>query len=194
MRVAIYARVSTKDKGQETENQLIQLREFCDRQGWQIVLEFTENKSGKNSARAMFQAMLKAAANREFDLLLFWALDRFSREGVLATLQGLEQLNATKVAWRSYTESWLDSAGIFKEALIAIMATLAKQERIKMSERTLAGLERARRQGKVLGRRKRIFDRSLAAELHSAGRSYSDVARELGVPKSTVVLACRGAA
>jgi DNA invertase Pin-like site-specific DNA recombinase len=80
-------------------------------------------------------------------LVLFWALDRFSREGVSATLKHLETLTSYGVAWRSYTEQYLDSAGIFRDAIISIVATLAKQERIRISERTLAGLARARANG-----------------------------------------------
>src|SRR5882762_8118145 len=82
-RIAIYARVSTKDKGQETANQLSQLREFAAKQGWTIYGEFVDHESGGKSDRAEFQAMFQHASQRKFDLLLFWALDRLSREGVL---------------------------------------------------------------------------------------------------------------
>ena len=87
--------------------------------------------------RPQFQAMLAAASRREFDLVLFWSLDRFSREGVLPTLKHLEVLTSYGVAWKSYTEQYFDSCGIFRDAVISIAATLAKQERLKISERTL---------------------------------------------------------
>jgi DNA invertase Pin-like site-specific DNA recombinase len=85
-------------------------------------------------------------------LVVFWALDRFSREGVLPTLNHLQRLDSWGVAWRSYTEQYIDSTGIFKEAVIAIMATIAKQENLRRSERILAGLARAKRNGSKLGR------------------------------------------
>src|SRR5437016_678541 len=96
--------------------------------------------------------MFEDASRRRFDVLLFWALDRLSREGVLETLQHLNRLTSYGVAWRSFTEQFFDSCGPFRDAVIAIMATLAKQERVKRSERTKAGLARARAAGKALGR------------------------------------------
>ena len=90
-RVAIYARVSTKDKGQEIENQLRQLREFADVQGWTIYREFIDYETAKTDDRAEFQSMFRDASRRKFDVLLFWALDRLSREGVLETRQHLNR-------------------------------------------------------------------------------------------------------
>lgn len=96
MNVAIYTRVST-DK-QETENQAIQLREFCAKQGWHTVLEYCDYESGGKNDRVEFQRMFADASRRKFDLLLFWALDRLSREGVLETLQHLNRLTSCGVA------------------------------------------------------------------------------------------------
>ena len=83
LRAAIYARVSTKDKGQEVENQLRQLREFSSFQGWAIYREFVDHETGSSHDRIAFQTMFKDASQRKFDVLLFWALDRLSREGAL---------------------------------------------------------------------------------------------------------------
>jgi DNA invertase Pin-like site-specific DNA recombinase len=79
--------------------------------------------------------MFEDAAERRFDLVLFWSLDRLSREGVLETLQHLNRLTSYGVAYKSFTEQYSDSCGVFKDAVIAIMATVAKQERVKRSER-----------------------------------------------------------
>src|SRR5215471_3676395 len=98
--------------------------------------------------------MFQDASQRKFDVLLFWSLDRLSREGVLETLQHLQRLTSYGVAWRSFTEQYLDSTGIFREAVIGILAAIAKQERVRLSERTIAGLQRARAQGRVGGRPK----------------------------------------
>jgi DNA invertase Pin-like site-specific DNA recombinase len=91
-RCALYVRVSTKDKGQDYTNQLNQLREFASRQGWTIVVEFCDTVSGGTAEREQFRAMFKAASRREFDVLLFWSLDRLSREGAFETLQHLQRL------------------------------------------------------------------------------------------------------
>ena len=152
MRCAIYARVSTKDKGQEVENQLRQLREFAALRGWTVYREYVDHETGKNDDRGEFQAMFRDASQRKFEVLLFWALDRLSREGVLETLQHLNRLTSYGVGYRSFTEQYFDSCGIFKDAVIAIVATVAKQERVRISERVKAGLETARAKGKKLGR------------------------------------------
>ena len=153
-RVALYARVSTKDKGQDHENQLIQLRAFAKTQHWSIVHEYVDRATGKRSDREQFQKMFGAASRREFDVLVFWSLDRLSREGTVETLNHLQRLTGYGVDYRSFTEQYLDSTGIFKEAVIGILAAVAKQERVRLSERTIAGLERARSQGRVGGRPK----------------------------------------
>jgi DNA invertase Pin-like site-specific DNA recombinase len=184
--VVLYARVSTKDKGQEVENQLAQLREFCAKQDWTIIREYVDHVSGKSSdKRPQFQAMLAAASRREFDLVLFWSLDRFSREGVLPTLKHLEVLTSYGVAWKSYTEQYFDSCGIFRDAVISIAATLAKQERLKISERTVAGLQRARKEGRVGGRPRLVLDRDQARRLRQEGKSLREISDAMGLSLTT---------
>jgi DNA invertase Pin-like site-specific DNA recombinase len=187
--VALYARVSTKDKGQDHENQLRQLRLFAEKQGWTIVREFVDHVTGKRSDREQFQAMFAAASRREFDTLLFWSLDRLSREGTVQTLNHLERLTSYGVDYRSFTEQYLDSTGIFKEAVIGILAAVAKQERIRLSERTIAGLERARAHGRIGGRPKAEDDPILMRryqKLRDAGKSVRGIAGELGISPTTV--------
>ena len=77
---------------------------------------------------------------------------RLSREGVLETLQHLNRLTSYGVGFRSFTEQYFDSCGVFKDAVISILATIAKQERLRLSERTKAGLAQAHRNGRLLGR------------------------------------------
>ena len=132
-RVALYASVSTKDGRQDTENQLIALREYCAKHGWEISGEYVDHETGGTSKRPHFQKMFADARARKFDLVLFWSLDRLSREGVSATLGHLERLTGYGVGWRSHTEEYLDSCGIFRDAVQGILATIAKQERIRRS-------------------------------------------------------------
>lgn len=182
MRCAIYSRVSTGK--QDAENQLIQLRRFAESQGWQVSIEYCDEITGSTSDRPQFKAMLSAASRREFDVVLFWALDRLSREGPLATLQHLQRLTSYGVKWRSFTEQYIDSCGIFAEAVISIMAKLAKQERIRISERTKSGLEKARRDGKVLGR-PRVAAAAQVQELRAQGKSWNQIAKQLNIGRST---------
>jgi DNA invertase Pin-like site-specific DNA recombinase len=185
MRVAIYARVSTKDKGQEVKNQLRQLREFAAVQGWTVYREFIDHETGSTDDRAEFQAMFGDASQRKFDVLLFWALDRLSREGVLETLQHLNRLTSYGVGYRSFTEQYFDSCGIFKEAVIAIIATVAKQERVRLSQRVKAGLETARAKGKTLGRPRAVVDTAKIASLRASGASWQKITGELGISAGT---------
>ena len=198
MRAAIYTRVSTKDKGQDTANQLQQLRELCAAQGWAVTHEYEDHESGGKAERAQFQRMMADAAQGRFDLVAFWALDRFTREGALATLQHLSWLSSHGVGFRSFTEPYLDSCGIFKDAVIAILGTIAKQERLRIQERVRAGLNRAKvqgtRSGKPIGRPRAIFARDQAQELRTQGWPWRLIARKLGVSVASVRRACQRSA
>jgi DNA invertase Pin-like site-specific DNA recombinase len=191
VKVAIYTRVSSRDK-QDPKNQLRQLREFCAAQNWTIVREYEDRVSGKRADRDEFQKMFAAASRHQFDAVLFWALDRFSREGVFETLQHLQRLTSYGVGFRSFTEQYLDSCGMFRDAVIGILAAIAKQERVRLSLRTIAGLEKARACGRVGGRPRIACDRDKVLRLHAAGTSLSKIANELGVSRTTAHRVIKG--
>jgi DNA invertase Pin-like site-specific DNA recombinase len=175
---------------QESDNQLGQLREFARVLGWQVVAEYVDQITGKHADRAQFQLMFRDASRRKFDVLLFWSLDRLSREGALETLQHLNRLTGYGVQWRSLTEQYLDSSGMFRDAVISILAVIAKQERVRLSERTKAGLERARKQGKILGRPKATVDASEIRALRASGLSWGAIGRQTGLARATCQKAC----
>jgi len=184
MDIATYSRISTDQ--QDTQNQLDQLRAFARTQGWNIVREYVDVASGKNGDRDQFKDLFAAASRREFNLVLFWSLDRFSREGVFETLRYLQTLTQYGVGYRSYTEQYLDSCGMFRDAVISILAVIAKQERVRLSERTLAGLARARAQGRVGGRPCIQCDPHKILKLRAAGHSLGGIAAKLKLTKTTV--------
>ena len=190
MTAAIYTRVSTRDKGQETANQLHELRKLCTAQGWTIVSEYEDHESGGKADRSQFKAMMTDAAKRKFDVVLFWALDRFSREGVYETHVHLKRLDDAGVRFRSFTEPYLDSCGMFRDAVISILAVIAKQERIRIQERVRAGLERARtqgmRSGRPVGRPRVIFRHDHVFELRNQGQSWRQISKQCGVGVTTV--------
>ena len=192
MRIALYARVSTKDKRQDTENQLAQLREFARVQNWIVVDEYVDKATAKHSDREQFQKLFQDASQRKFDLVLFWSLDRFSREGVFETLNHLQRLSAAGVGYKSLTEQYLDSCGVFKDAVLSILATIAKQERIRLSERTLAGLAKARKEGRIGGRPRVVVDAALIEELAEEGASTREIGARFGVSAATVSRVLRG--
>lgn len=187
MKVALYARVSTKDKGQSTENQLPELRRYAEAHGHTVYKEYVEEESAGTGNRAEFKALFADAHHHRFELVLFWSLDRFSREGALPTLQYLNQLEAWGVGYKSLTEQYLDSTGLFKEAIISILATLAKQERVRLSERTKAGMARRVAAGVKMG------PPSLAQQqvtevrrLKGEGKSNYAIAKALKISQTTV--------
>ena len=188
-RVALYTRVST-DR-QEAENQRRQLRAFVDgHEGWKLVEEYRDEESGATGSRARFQALFEDAHQRKFEVVVFWALDRFSREARGHALD--DQLPARArsygVGFVSYTERYLDSTGIFRDALIGLLAALANQEGIRLSDRVKAGMARARIEGKHVGR-PRLDDRTRrqVRELRAQNpdRSIRAIARETEVPYAT---------
>jgi DNA invertase Pin-like site-specific DNA recombinase len=186
MNIALLSRVSTGK--QDNENQLIQLREFAEKQGWKIVAEYLDVVTGSGKrTRAQFDAMMRDASQKRFSLVLFWKLDRFSREGTRATLRHLQQLDNWGVAWRSFQEPYFDSCGLFKDVVISIMATLAEQERITISERTKAGLARTRKAGTRLGRRPAQVDMALVEKRHASGESLRGIARSLRVSPALLI-------
>ena len=139
MRVAIYARVSTDDKGQDPENQLRELRAWCANSGHTITREYVEHESGRKGAdkRKQFAALFDDAAKRKFDLVLFWALDRFSREGMAQTIVHLQRLTSYGVSFHSYTETHLATDNeLVRNILFALLSSLAKLEAQKIGDRT----------------------------------------------------------
>ena len=158
MKVFIYARVSKDEASsdgslQDPENQLIPLRKFAAAMGWEVSEEFVDRASGGSANRPEFQRMLSRVRQRHADVVFVWALDRFSREGMISTLSYIRQLKEYKTGLKSMQESWLDTTqeGV-AELLLAIFSWVAQQERIKISERTKAGLQRKKAEGKILGR------------------------------------------
>lgn len=151
MRVALYTRVSTTDKGQTVENQYLALREACKARGWKIVLEQQDTISGTKQRRPGLDAIFAAAAEHKFDTLVVWSLDRLTREGAFRALEIIQDLGKLNIGFHSLQEPHFDTCGPFKDAIIAIAATLAKLEREKIVERVKAGLERTKAAGTVLG-------------------------------------------
>lgn len=152
MKVAIYVRVSTTK--QEAKNQSSQLKEYCQKKNYEVSEIYCDVISGKENSRPAFDKLFLDAKQRKFELVLFWALDRFSRSGTLFTLQKLKELESLGVQWESFTEPYFSTVGEFKDIVLSILSTLAKIEREKISSRTKAGLDRAKSEGKILGRPK----------------------------------------
>jgi DNA invertase Pin-like site-specific DNA recombinase len=197
IRAAIYAALSTLDDSQNGDNQLARLRRFAARQNWEIVAEYVDHDGATRSDRAEFRRFLTDATQRRFDVVLFWAPDGFAREGALESIEHLEHLSGYGVGYGSLTERYLDSCGMFKDTVVAILLSIAKQERVRIGDRVRAGLNRApvhgTRSGRAVGRPKALFDRQKVIDLRRTGLSWRQIARRLGVGMTTARRAWQGA-
>lgn len=193
-RIALYIRVSDDrltDPKQHPENQLHQLRSHVvAKPGWSITREYVDRETGAKGrvGREQFDKLFRdaALARRPFDLVLVWSLDRFSREGVLQTHQHLAELDRLGVGFSSYTEPYIDTAGIFRDVIISLLASLAAQERQRHIERVKAGLARAKSQGKIFGRAKIPVEVAILRKMVAAGFSLAEMAGVLGCSAATV--------
>lgn len=185
-KVAIYSRVST-DK-QDNLNQLQQLTAFAESQpGWTLAFKFIDTCTGGTSDREQFQKMFQAAERKEFDLLLFWSLDRLTREGTLATLLHLDRLQKAGVKYQSLQEKELSTDNPFLDVFISLRASIAKQEKVRISERTKAGLMQARARGmKLGGSLKRDLDESRIMMMYRSGATIRQISQALDVPRATL--------
>jgi DNA invertase Pin-like site-specific DNA recombinase len=189
--VAIYARVSTKEKGQDTENQLAELRQFAAASGWKVANEYIDHASAKSGERDQFKAMFEGASKRKFEILLVWALDRLTREGVAETFTYIRRLLAEQVQFVSYTEAHFRTTGPAGELMIAIAAWIAEQERRRISERTIAGLDRVRAAGVRLGPKPIECDVDEIRRLRARGLSIRKIAAIMDLKHAHVHRLCR---
>ena len=183
--VAIYARVSTTD--QNCEMQVRELREYATRRGWHVSGEYLDTGwSGAKASRPELDRLMKDAALRRFDAVLVWKLDRFGRS-VRNCLDGIEALRAHGVRFLAVSQFIdTDESNPTARLLLHILASVAEFERELIRERVLAGIKSAKHKGKQLGRKRVVFDRSKAIEMHKAGSSIRGIAAVLGVGVGTI--------
>jgi Site-specific recombinases, DNA invertase Pin homologs len=188
MTCALYARVSTRNLGQDPENQLLQLRDFAKLKGWKIVRVYEDRESAGGKPREQFQKLFEDVTKpkRPFDVLLFWSLDRFSREGVYETLHRLKELDRAGVQFLSLQEQYLDTLGPFREAVLGILAAVAKLERNRLSERVKAGVSRVRIGGKHWGRKPVEINQARLQKMKKKGLSLSEMAGVLKCSRTTI--------
>src|SRR5262245_60131410 len=174
-RVAVYVRVSTA--GQTSENQLLELREYVAARDWTAV-EYSDQISGATDRRPGLDALMKDARRRQFGTVIVWSLDRAGRSlPHLVTL--IDELHQLGIAFVSLREG-LDLSTAAGKLQLHILAALASFERERLRERTIAGLQRARNDGKVLGRPRvhQVADGAPKATVRELAASW-------GVSKST---------
>jgi len=179
MRAAIYARVSTLD--QHVENQLQELRTYCERRGWTATEFIDHGVSGAKERRPALDEMLKAAKRRRFDVLIVWRLDRLGRN-LRHLILLLDELHALGVAFVSLAEG-IDATTPAGRLQLHVLGAIAEFERSRIQERVRAGLARVRAQGRKLGRPERIVDEDRLAPVR--GLPVREAAKRLGVSPAT---------
>lgn len=193
MRAALYGRVSTSDKEQNPATQLLLLRDFVKAQGWESHGEYIDEAPATDLVhRFQWRQLLEDARRRRFDLVLVWRRDRAFRS-VLDAATTLERLRTWGVGLRSYSEPWLDTTSPFGEALYYITVAYAQLERGILRERVKAGMDRARKQGRRIGRPK-VTDRrgfiasfgAVVVRLQKGEISRRRAAEELGIGYATL--------
>ncbi len=157
MRVALYARVSTSDKNQDVETQLMPLRDFSSAQSWEIFKEYVDQVSANDIAhRLAWRDLLDDAARHRFQVVLVFKLDRAFRS-VKHMHDTLAAWELVGVSFKSIREQF-DTSTALGRLLLNLLASLAEVELELIRERVKAGMERARRQGRRIGR-PRVSDR-----------------------------------
>jgi DNA invertase Pin-like site-specific DNA recombinase len=193
LHAAIYARVSTRDKGQDPEMQLTELREFVAKRGWQLAGEFVDvGVSGSQDSRPQLDAMMRLAKSRKLDVIVAWKLDRFGRS-LRHLVDALAELEALGVAFVSLRDN-LDLTTPAGRMMFHVIGAMAEFERELIRERVRAGLAHARSKGRKLGRpkvnRERDRDAKAIRRMRAEGDSYGEIAGALGRSKADVYRVC----
>jgi DNA invertase Pin-like site-specific DNA recombinase len=183
VRIAIYARVSTKD--QSCELQVRDLRAYGTARGFDLVREYVDvGQSGAKDSRPELNKLMDDARKRQFDAVVCWRFDRFARS-TKHLLSALEEFRSLGIQFISYQEN-IDTSSALGQALFTIVSAVAQLERDLIRERVTAGIRNARANGKKLGRPKSTVDRKEILKLKTHGLSLRQIAAKLGVGYGTV--------
>ncbi len=186
LRVALYARVSTKNNGQDPETQLIALREYASARKLAVFAEYVDvGISGSKDSRPALNQLMADAKKRRFDAVLVARFDRFARSTRHLVL-ALEEFNALGVDFISLSES-VDTSTPMGKMVYTVIAAVAELERSLIRERVVMGLQRAKAQGKRLGRPSgtKANVRKIQ-KLKSQGLSIRRIASEMNISKNTI--------
>lgn len=187
---AIYSRVSTVGHGQDPAMQTRELREYCERRGWEIFDSYVdEGVSGKKDSRPQLNRLMADAHARRFDVVVCWRFDRFSRS-VSHLCRALETFHALKINFVSMGEQ-IDTTTPAGTFVFHVLAAVAQSERATTVERVRSGLRNARAKGKRLGRPRKSVDVARINSLRASGHSWRSIAGLMKMSVGTVFTAAR---
>jgi DNA invertase Pin-like site-specific DNA recombinase len=175
-RVAVYARVSTTNHGQDVSMQTLEPRQFAETRGWTVAGEYIDaGVGGPKDSRPELNRLMADAHMRRFDIVCVWRFDRFARS-VSHLLRALETFKALGIGFVSYSEQ-MDTSTPAGKMVFTVLAAVAELERSLIVERVRAGLRNARAKGKRIGRPAADVDASqialLRAQVFPTGRDRS---------------------
>jgi DNA invertase Pin-like site-specific DNA recombinase len=180
MNVALYARVSTTNHGQDTDVQLRELREYCQRRGCEIAGEYVDaGVSGAKERRPQLDALLAACRKRRVDAVVVYRYDRFARS-LRQLVNALEEFRSLGIEFISLHEG-VDTSTPNGRLVFGIFASIAEFERELIRDSVKSGIASARAKGKRLGRPPVAVDAARIGRLRASGRSWPQIAAELGV-------------
>jgi DNA invertase Pin-like site-specific DNA recombinase len=186
IRVAIYARVSTLNHGQDVTMQTRELRQFAEARGWQIAGEYIDTGvSGTKDSRPELNRLMADAHKRRFDVVCVWRFDRFARS-VTHLLRALETFKALGIDFVSFSEQ-MDTSTPAGKMVFTVLGAVAELQRSLIVERIKAGLRNARSKGRRLGRPKKIIDTARITQLRAQGLGWKKIARQLGLGVGTAM-------
>lgn len=189
-RAAIYARVSTRN-GQNPDMQLGELRDYCQRRGWEIAGEYVDNGvSGAKEQRPALDRLLAECRRRRVDAVVVYRYDRFARS-LRQLVNALEEFRSLGVDFVSLHEG-VDTSTANGRLVFGIFASIAEFERELIRDRVRSGIAAARARGRCPGRPRAVVDNARIDRLRSQGRSWRQIAGELGVGLGTVHRAAQG--
>jgi DNA invertase Pin-like site-specific DNA recombinase len=184
MRAAIYARVSTNN-GQDPAMQTRELREYCERRGWEIAGEYVDTGiSGSKERRPQLDALLSACRRRLVDAVVVYRYDRFARS-LRQLVNALEEFRSLGIEFVSLHEG-VDTSTPNGRLVFGIFATIAEFERELIRDRVRSGIAAARSKGRKLGRPRVTVDAARIAALRDSGASWSTITRQLRLSAGTV--------
>jgi DNA invertase Pin-like site-specific DNA recombinase len=182
--MAIYARVSTTNHGQDVTLQTRELEQFAQARGWHMVDAYIDaGVSGAKDSRPELNRLMADAHKRRFDVVAVWRFDRFARS-VSHLLRALETFNALGIAFVSLSEQ-MDTTTPAGKMIFTVLGAVAELERSLIAERVRAGLRNAKAKGKRLGRPPVAVDATQIARLRASGASWLAITRELGLSAGT---------
>jgi DNA invertase Pin-like site-specific DNA recombinase len=189
-RVALYARVSTNN-GQDPEVQLRELREYCQRRGFEITEEFVDKGiSGSRERRPALDKLMVACRKRLVDAVVVYRYDRFARS-LRQLVNALEEFRSLGIDFISLHEG-VDTSTPNGRLVFGIFASIAEFERELIRDRVRSGMAAAKAKGKIIGRPKTAVDAPRIALLRHQGRSWAEITRETGISKGTAQRAVAG--